>query len=83
MIIFSFCIYGIGLKYYLGLVENVIIINKYYPDAYIHIYIGKNHDEEFINKMGSEGWELIQIFNEPVDKSPLILVKLYFKREIQ
>ena len=39
-------------------------------------------EEEFINKMGSKGWELIQIFNEPVDKSPLILVKLYFKREI-
>jgi hypothetical protein len=43
----------------------------------------KQPEEEFINKMGSEGWELIQIFNEPVDKSPLILVKLYFKREIQ
>ena len=43
----------------------------------------KQPEEEFINKMGSEGCELIQIFNEPVDKSPLILVKLYFKREIQ
>ena len=57
MIIFSFCIYGIGLKYYLGLVENVIIINKYYPDAYIHIYIGKNHDEEFINKMKDKNYD--------------------------
>ena len=37
-------------------------------------------EEEFLNKMGSEGWELIQIHNEPVDKSSLILVKLYFKR---
>ena len=42
----------------------------------------KMSEEEFINKMGSEGWELIQIHNEPLDKSPLILVKLYFKREI-
>ncbi len=57
MIIFSFCIYGNGLKYYLGLVENVIIINKYYPDAHIHIYIGKNHDEEFINKMKDKNYD--------------------------
>ena len=39
-------------------------------------------EKEFINKMGSQGWELVQIHNEPVDKSSLILVKLYFKREI-
>jgi hypothetical protein len=39
-------------------------------------------EEEFINKMGSEGWELVQIHNEPLDKAPLILVKLYFKREL-
>ena len=39
-------------------------------------------EEEFLNKMGLEGWELVQIHNEPVDKSSLILVKLYFKREI-
>jgi hypothetical protein len=42
----------------------------------------KVSEEEFINEMGSKGWELIQIHNEPLDKSPLILVKLYFKREI-
>jgi len=40
-------------------------------------------EEEFLMKMGSEGWELVQINNEPVDKSSLILVKLYFKREIK
>jgi hypothetical protein len=43
----------------------------------------KQSEEEFINTMGSEGWELVQIHNEPMDKSPLILVKLYFKREIK
>ena len=42
----------------------------------------KQSEEEFINRMGSEGWELVQIHNEPVDKSSLILVKLYFKREM-
>ena len=43
----------------------------------------KEPEEEFLNKMGSQGWELIQIHNEPLDKVPLILVKLYFKREIK
>jgi hypothetical protein len=59
MIIFSFCIYGNGLKYYLGLVENVIVINKYYPDAYIHIYVGKNHNKEFIDKMKDKNYDNI------------------------
>jgi hypothetical protein len=59
MIIFSFCIYGNGLKYYLGLVENVININKYYPDAHIHIYIGKNHNKEFIDKMKDKNYNNI------------------------
>ena len=40
MKIFSFCIYGFDLKYYLGLVENIRIINKYYPDYYIYLYYG-------------------------------------------
>jgi hypothetical protein len=43
----------------------------------------KEPEEEFLNKMGLQGWELIQIHNEPLDKVPLILVKLYFKREIK
>ena len=43
----------------------------------------EHSEDEFLNKMGSEGWELIHIHNEPVDKSSLILVKLYFKREIK
>lgn len=57
MIIFSFCIYGYGLKYYLGLIENIIVINKYYPEAHIHIYIGKNHDSEFIDNMKSNNYK--------------------------
>ena len=57
MIIFSFCIYGNGLKYYLGLIENIIVINKYYPEAHIHIYIGKNHDSEFIDNMKSNNYK--------------------------
>jgi len=59
MIIFSFCIYGTGKKYYFGLVENIININKYYPDAYIHIYIGKNHNKEFIDKIKDENYSNI------------------------
>jgi len=35
MIIFSFCIYGTGKKYYFGLVENIININKYSKLIYL------------------------------------------------
>ena len=42
MKVFSYCIYDYGLKYYLGLIENIKIINKYYPDYYIYIYYGTN-----------------------------------------
>ena len=42
MKVFSYCIYDYDLKYYLGLIENIKIINEYYPDYYIYIYYGKN-----------------------------------------
>ncbi len=42
MKVFSYCIYDYDLKYYLGLIENIKIINEYYPDYYIHIYYGIN-----------------------------------------
>jgi len=42
MKVFSYCIYDYDLKYYLGLIENIKIINKYYPDYYIYIYYGEN-----------------------------------------
>ena len=42
MKVFSYCIYDYDLKYYLGLIENIKIINEYYPSYYIYIYYGEN-----------------------------------------
>ena len=51
MKVFSYCIYDYGLKYYLGLIENIKIINKYYPDYYIYIYYGTNFLINLIEKI--------------------------------
>jgi len=40
MKVFSFCIYGSELNYYNGLLENINIINEYFPDFEIYIYKG-------------------------------------------
>lgn len=54
MNIFSFCIYGDDVKYYLGLEENLCIINEYYPDYHIYIYYGKNRNDKFLNNVKNE-----------------------------
>ncbi len=48
MDIFSFCLYGTDLKYYMGLQENLRLINLYYPEYFIYIYLGKTHLDEYI-----------------------------------
>jgi hypothetical protein len=43
----------------------------------------KEPEDIFLNRMGDDGWELISINNEPLNNRPSVLVKLYFKREIE
>ena len=38
-------------------------------------------EENLLNKMDSEGWELFLIHNEPLHEYPGMLVKFYFKRK--
>ena len=51
--IFSFCLYGNQKKYCQGLLENIKLINEYYPDFEIWIACGDDvplkYLEEFIN----------------------------------
>jgi len=49
MKIFSFCIYGDDLKYYFGLRENIRLIEEYFPDFHIFIYVGSNRLDDFLN----------------------------------
>jgi len=51
MKLFSFCIYGDDPKYYLGLRENIRLIQEYFPDFHIFIYCGSNRLNEFIDNI--------------------------------
>ncbi len=54
MNIFSFCLYGNDLKYYMGLNENLFLINLYYPTYLVYIYLGKTRLEEYISDYKSK-----------------------------
>ena len=48
--IFSYCLYGSHVKYCLGMVRNLIQIQKYFPHFQVRIYLGNDVPEEYINK---------------------------------
>jgi len=50
MKVFSFCIYGDKKKYCQGLVENIKIINKDFPDYEIWIYTGTNVPQNYLDE---------------------------------
>ena len=45
---FSFCIYGTDPKYYLGLMENVRLINEFFPEFDILVYRGKTRRDDLL-----------------------------------
>lgn len=46
---FSFCIYnGYNPLYYTGLLENLELIRKYFPDFYIYVYVGNDVPDWFV-----------------------------------
>lgn len=51
MNVFSFCIYGDNEYYYNGLLENIKLIQQYYPDYYTYIYVGQNARTDLLDKM--------------------------------
>jgi hypothetical protein len=54
MKIFSFCIYGDDIKYYLGLRENIRLIREYFPEFHIFMYCGKFRLNKFLDSLKSE-----------------------------
>ena len=56
-------------------------MQKYYYKVF-DIDEVKMPEEDFINKMAKDGWELFFINNEPVDRTSILLVKLYFRKEV-
>lgn len=53
MKVFSFCLYGEQAKYCQGMIENLKLINEFYSDFYIWIYIGDNIPQGYLNKITS------------------------------
>lgn len=41
MKVFSFCLYGTSEHYYKGLLENIRIIEEFFPDFSIYVYLGE------------------------------------------
>ena len=76
MKVFSYCIYNYDLKYYLGLLENIKIINEYYPSYYIYIYYGENCLFNLIEKIAIV-FNNVKIF--PTNKNGFINTFIRYK----
>jgi len=61
MKIFSFCIYGDNMKYYLGLRENIRLIRENFPDFHIFIYCGLTRLDDFLQSISTD--EFIHLIN--------------------
>lgn len=49
VIAFSFCIYNtFNPLYYVGFLENIELIQKHFPDAYIYIYVGNDVPDWYV-----------------------------------
>jgi hypothetical protein len=48
--VFSFCLYGSGKKYCQGLIENLKIIEKEFPDFQVEVYMGQGVPEQYISE---------------------------------
>lgn len=50
--VFTFCLYGPPCaKYYTGLAENILLINKYFPDWKTFVYVGIDVPDYFIQSL--------------------------------
>ena len=78
---FSFCLYGqYNPKYYIGLKENIEIINNKFPDFHIYIYCGSDIDK-------IKFYEILQQFTDISNKinilnlditGPILMLLRYF-----
>ena len=51
---FSFCLYNPpNALYYNGLLENIVLINKHFPYAFIYVYVGNDVPEYFLLELSA------------------------------
>lgn len=54
VIAFSFCIYNPpNPRYYRGLLGNIDLIHKHFPDAYIYIYVGNDVPDSYVIELST------------------------------
>jgi len=62
---FSFCIYNPpNPLYYHGLLENIELIQKYFPDAYTFVYIGNDVSDSFVIELRVRKNVILRFTNE-------------------
>jgi hypothetical protein len=62
MYVFSFSLYGPPCyKYYTGLLENLEIIAKHYPEWTVFVYTGADVPESFIETLGIKGSRVVRV----------------------
>lgn len=62
--VFSFCIYGVECaKYHGGLLENIRIIEGYFPDWKVYVYYGSDTTESMITKLASHACVVLRPTN--------------------
>jgi hypothetical protein len=50
--VFSFCLYGPNNpRYYPGMLENIFLAGKYFPDWKVYVYVAPDVDESMINHL--------------------------------
>ena len=65
VIAFSFCLYNPpNDKYYVGLLENIVLIQKHFPQAYTYVYIGNDVPESFVEDLRSRDNVVLRFTNE-------------------
>lgn len=61
MKVFSFCLYGPFKRlYYHGLLDNLDLITRYYPDWMAYIYVGSDVDAAFIDRLRARSQVVIR-----------------------
>ena len=52
--VFSFCLYGPeNPRYYPGMLENISIVEKHFPDWKVYVYIGDDVEPSMVEKLGT------------------------------
>ena len=74
--VFSFCIYGNNYKYTQGLLENIEMIQEFYPDFQVWIAGGNDVPSEYIQKYNS--YPSVKYFSYDLTGGELMTYRFFF-----